>query len=324
MHRLVQAVVREWIPETEQHVWARAAARALNKAFPEASYPEWPLCDRLLPHAKAAANWVSEFGLTYVDVGFLLNEAAAFMRLRAYFHGSQQMHTQSLAFRQRDLLPDDPAVAESLNDSAFVYLDLYQDAKAEPLFRQALEICQKSLPESHSQQVLHLNNLGVVFSRMGKCAMAERLLKQAEDLAKKASEDHLYMYAVVLNSLAELYLKQGRIKDAQAAGKSSLVLRERIGNPEKLARSLVTLGEIESRKGNYGQAETWFTRALNLKGEVHGPEHPDLIPALIRYSRLLYKQGRSQEARDLEIRAEHIRSRFGLPHYVEIDCIDSS
>jgi tetratricopeptide (TPR) repeat protein len=322
VHRLVQAVQREQMLEVEQRDWSRKAVRALNRVFPEASYDQWPLCDRLLPHAKVAADYVARFSLGYEDAGFLLNEAAAFMRLRADFRASQQMHSQSLSIRERDLPADHPAVAESLNDTAFVYLDLYRYEDAEPLFRRAVEICNGTLPQDDPQRALHLNNLGHLYVRMGRCARAMPLLKKAEEITQGASADYLYMRAVVLNSLAELHLKMGNLTEAESECRRSLSIRQKIGNPEKLARSFVTLGEIQGKQGNHKTAEDSFIRALRLKSEVHGIEHPELIPVLMRYARLLSRVGRVERALELESRAERIRLRFELPPFNEADCIE--
>jgi tetratricopeptide (TPR) repeat protein len=322
IHRLLQAVVREQIPPEEQREWARRAVRALNRTFPEASFDKWHLCERLLPHARIAAGLVAQFELTYDDAGFLLNEVAAFMRLRADFEGSQKMHEQSLAVRQRYLPPGHEAIAESLNDTAFLLVDLYRYAEAEPLFRQALAIAQQTLPERDIQLVLYLNNLGNLYVRMSKCKMAESLLNQAEAIARNAPDDRLYMYAVVLNGLAELHLKRAQLREAEHVCRRSITLREKIGNPEKTARSYVTLGEIQHRSGDDQSAEESLRRALALKLNVHGFEHPDLIVTLRRCAGVLRARHKIQEALDLENRADRIRERFNLPAYIEESCND--
>jgi tetratricopeptide (TPR) repeat protein len=315
----VQEVIRDELPEIEQRKWVLMGVRALNKVFPEASYDQWPLCDRLLPHAKVAAEYAARFGLAYEDVGFLLNEAAAFMRLRADFEGSLRMHRQSLAIRERDLPAYHPAIAESLNDTACLFMDLYRYEEAEPLFRRAIEIARQVLSQDDSQYMLHLNNLGRLYVEIGRCKSATLLLEESLKIAEMASEEHLFMYAVVLNNVAELYLKLGQLSEAEDACIRSLRMREGIGNPEKLARSFVTLGEIKRRQRD-PSAEDWFTRALDLKSEVHGADHPDLLPLLKRYARLLYAQERLQEALELERRAQQIQSRFDLPQYSEAPC----
>jgi hypothetical protein len=67
------------------------------------------------------------------------------MRLRAGFEGSLQTHGQSLVIRERDLPADHPAIAESLNDTACLYMDLYGYEDAEPLFSTSDRNCSTSV-----------------------------------------------------------------------------------------------------------------------------------------------------------------------------------
>ena len=102
----------------------------------------------------------------------------------------------------------------------------------------------------------------------------------------------------------------------------SITLREKIGNPEKTARSYVTLGEIQHRSGDDQSAEESLRRVLALKLNVHGFEHPDLIVTLRRCAGVLRARHKIQEALDLENRADRIRERFNLPAYIEESCND--
>ena len=55
LHRLVQAVLQETLDAGTRKLWAERAVRAVNRAFPDVNISNWPLCNRLLPHALACA-----------------------------------------------------------------------------------------------------------------------------------------------------------------------------------------------------------------------------------------------------------------------------
>ena len=75
-------------------------------------------------------------------------------------------------------------------------------ARAEPLFRQALEIWKKALGEDHPDYAPSLNNLAALYQAMGDYARAEPLFREALEIRKKAlGEDHPD-YAESLNNLA--------------------------------------------------------------------------------------------------------------------------
>jgi tetratricopeptide (TPR) repeat protein len=61
---------------------------------------------------------------------------------------------------------------------------MHQYAKAEPLYKEALEIWQKVLGPEHPLTATSLNNLAALYQDMGDYAKAEPLLKEAlESLA---------------------------------------------------------------------------------------------------------------------------------------------
>jgi hypothetical protein len=59
MHRLTQAIVRDWLSPRER--WAGGAVELVASAFPSsiegvADPGQWPRCAQLLPHARVAAE----------------------------------------------------------------------------------------------------------------------------------------------------------------------------------------------------------------------------------------------------------------------------
>ena len=87
-------------------------------------------------------------------------------------------------------------------------------ARAEPLFRQALEIRKKALGESHPDYATSLNNLAVLYRAMGDYARAEPLFRQALEIQKKALGESHPDYATSLNNLAEAVPVHGRLRAA--------------------------------------------------------------------------------------------------------------
>jgi len=102
-----------------------------------------------------------------------------------------------------------PDTAQSLNNLAALYLAMGDHAKAEPLFKEALEVRQKVLGRDHPGTAQSLNNLAALYQAMGDYAKAEPLDKEALEIRQKVlGRDHL-LTAVSLNDLAALYLAMG-------------------------------------------------------------------------------------------------------------------
>jgi tetratricopeptide (TPR) repeat protein len=119
-----------------------------------------------------------------------------------------------LAIKEKLLSPDDPVVANSLNDLSALYYEQGKDAQAEPLLRRALAIQEKALGPDHPHVAISLNNSATLHYKHGNYAQAEPLFRRALAIREKAlGLDHPKV-ADSLNKLAMLYQKQG--KDAQA------------------------------------------------------------------------------------------------------------
>ena len=160
---------------------------------------------------------------------------------------------------------------------------------------------------------LALNNLGITYVRSGKYSEAQPLLEQALAAEERSSDRQDFFYATILNNVAELRLGQGDLDDAFRLCDEGLQLREQIGNPEKLGRSYITMATVLARRGQNGEAEKFFAKALGNREAVFGAEHPELLLALRRYSEWLALQGRHDQAAAMQRRIVDICTRYDIP-----------
>ena len=80
------------------------------------------------------------------------------------------------------------------------------------------------------------------------------------------------------------------------------------GNPLLLS-SLYSLAAYYQEQGELGKAEFQYKRALNLKEQLSGPEHPDVATILHNYAGLLREANRYKEAENLSARADAIMAK---------------
>jgi tetratricopeptide (TPR) repeat protein len=106
-------------------------------------------------------------------------------------------------------------LGRNMNNLALLYQSMGDNAKAEPLYRQALDIRKKALGDKHPDYSASLNNLAVLYYAIGDYAKAEPLVRQALDIQKKALGDKHPDYAQSFNNLAELYRAMGDYAKAE-------------------------------------------------------------------------------------------------------------
>ena len=83
------------------------------------------------------------------------------------------------------------------------------------------------------------------------------------------------------------------------------------GNPLVLS-SLHSLAVFYRERGEYEKAEFQYKRALVLKEQISGPNHPDVAIILRNYAALLREAERHSEAQNLSARAKAIQSKHSI------------
>ncbi|HEY0754932.1 MAG TPA: tetratricopeptide repeat protein [Ktedonobacteraceae bacterium] len=149
MHRLVQDIVRDTLEPEIQHTWIERSALALIATFPKIEAPDWPACERLLPHALQCIQWLDQARIDSPEAARLLNQTAYYLDDRARYGDAEPLYRRALAIRERVLGGEHPDTAHSLNNLAGLYRVQGRYRDAEPLYRRALEINERVLGVEH-------------------------------------------------------------------------------------------------------------------------------------------------------------------------------
>ena len=124
IHRLIQEVVCADMEEKDRRTWTERAALAVNAAFPEdPDFRNWSLCDRLLPHARLAADAIEHYGLHSGPLSRLLNQTAYYLHVRARYAEADPLYRRALDIDEAAYRPDHPNVATHLNNLAQLLKD---------------------------------------------------------------------------------------------------------------------------------------------------------------------------------------------------------
>ncbi|MEH2386054.1 MAG: tetratricopeptide repeat protein [Nostoc sp.] len=184
--------------------------------------------------------------------------------------------------------------------------------KAEPWYKQCLEITKKRLGEEHPSVATSFNNLAGLYYSQGKYSEAEPLLTQALALWRKLLGEEHPDAATSLSNLAELYRSQGRYNEAEPLFIQTLALQRKLLGEEHpdVALSLNNLAELYRCQGRYSKAEPLLIQALGLWRKLLGEEHPDVALSLNNLALLYDSQGRYSEAEPLYIQALALRRKL--------------
>jgi tetratricopeptide (TPR) repeat protein len=161
---------------------------------------------------------------------------------------------------------NDVRLASSLEILAELYRAQKRYGDAEPLYRRALAIREKSQGPEHSAVAETLSGLGDLYRAEGRYADAEPLYRRALAIWEANYGPRHPQVAAALESLADLYRTEDR----------------------------------------YADAEPLYRKALATWEATLGRTHPHVASLLESYATILHGLGREAEARALQARARAI------------------
>jgi eukaryotic-like serine/threonine-protein kinase len=188
--------------------------------------------------------------------------------------------------------------ASLLNNLAVHYHGTGDFARAEPLFREALDLDRRVYGARHAQVAGVLNNLASAVHYQGRHAEAEALYREAIEIGRDAyGNEHSYVGQFVEN-LATLYADMERHDDAALHYREALRIVSLEFDPRSVRVAMLKRNYALNRHavGEFGEAEALLRTSLEVVLEELGPEH--LYVALTRTSlgRTLTAAGRAHEA----------------------------
>ena len=314
-HRLVQAVVRDWMSKDELARYRDAMIDALSVRFPDKAYNNpscWPECASLLPHAHAVLDDTDyDQDGCWQERAILLNNIGEYHYGRAAYADAESLFHHALEIREEHLGPEHPDVAYSLNNLAVVLEAKGKYAEAEPLYRRALAIKEDKLGSEHPEVAYSLNNLAGLLKTKENLADAELLYRRALQITEDNLGPEHPDVATSLDNLAGLLETKGKYAEAEPLYRRALAIREDKLGPDHpyVASSLNNLAGLLQKKGKYAEAEPLYRRALAIREDKLGQEHPDFAISLGNLAILLEARKKFTEAKQLYSRALRIMEK---------------
>jgi TonB family protein len=199
----------------------------------------------------------------------------------------------------------DLAEADRLSESV---IKLYGERKfdeALPRAKRVLELREKALPSDDPATVAAVVNLAEIQFARGKPYDAQSLFERALKSTERNSGPESRKVSGILDRLAIVNYALGNPEKTEGYYRRSLAVREKVFSPEheEVAHSLYNLAEFYQFQGDYKKAEPLYQRLVDIR-KKNGESQPSSFgEALERYSCLLRKTKRQDEADQLEYQA---------------------
>ena len=211
-------------------------------------------------------------------------DAAFFLGQSLYEQG--QYKESAVAYQHcLQLRPDDPT---ALNNTGVSLMKAGDYASAEPLYRRAVEITEKTLGLDHPDVAMSLNNLAELLRKKattrGPSRCSGRLWRSREGAgtgSPRCSEEP--------QQPRRAASERRGLRGSRAAYRRALAINEAALGPNhpEVATNLNNLAGLLREERDYAGAEPLYRRSLAIREAALGPNHPDVANSLNNLAGLL-------------------------------------
>jgi CHAT domain-containing protein/Tfp pilus assembly protein PilF len=248
-------------------------------------------------------------GAAPLEVAIVRRDLAHILQRGRDYAAAVSHFEQAAAAFEAALGADHPATADVWTNLAATYAGLGQRAKAEALAQRSLEVTEKALGPEHPQVALCLVTLANLREDVQDLDRGGELLRRALAIIDKAQGAGRQM-GVILNNLGSQLIARQQFEQADELLQRSLRIQEDYGEQgANLAITLQNLGITARQRRDFAKAEAHYLRALALRRQSLGPEHPDIALNLNNLATLYRSTGDLPRSLETNLQALSILER---------------
>ena len=201
----------------------------------------------------------------------ICNEMIGFYRSVSAFEKAYQASEDVLLLMEELKLEDTEHFATTLLNAATAYSAGGDFTQAVRLYRQAVQIYDRILPQGDYRQAGLYNNMSILFEKMNENAEAVEAAKKALAIIERLPDNEAQT-ATTLTNLALIYFKLSENEEAKTCLSRALALFEKDGENlnEHYSGALAGMGEACYRDGEYEKALSYYEKALELVKQHYG------------------------------------------------------
>lgn len=207
-----------------------------------------------------------------------------------------------------------------------VYLELGDYAKAEAMYREALNLAKRVYGQEHPEVATALDNVSMVLYRQGKVAGAEALEREVLAMRTRILGNDDPHVAMSLINLAAYLQAEGKLPEAETVNRQALAAsRKAFGSDdENSVAALNNLGCVLCLEGKLPEAEGIAREVLTKERKRLGNDHPDVATLVNNLAKILADEGKTREAESTFREALALRTKvLGNDHPDVAQTLDS-
>ncbi|KAK4164409.1 hypothetical protein QBC43DRAFT_262507 [Cladorrhinum sp. PSN259] len=344
MHKFVQEATRYGLSvrnSEDEAYFSNAALQVIAKLFPERKREAWAECEKYVAHAVQVGEW-AEICKKKVEVSNLLDRISNYLYDRGRWREKEPVDERAYKLRCEVLGEKHPDTISSISNLATTYHAQGRYDEADLIYIKVLELRREVLGEKHPHTISTMAFLAATYHTKGRYGEAESTYTKVLELQREAIGEKHPDTIRSMASLAMVYFTQGRYSKAEQmkievlklrgevlgekhphtiSSMASLAIiyhaqgrylrREVLGekHPDTIS-SMASLATTYYAQGRYGEAESTYTKVLELQREAIGEKHPDTISSIADLATIYFEQGRHGESEPMYIQVLDLRRKI--------------
>jgi tetratricopeptide (TPR) repeat protein len=269
--------------------------------------------EALLLLEKAYNMRVAAVGENHLSLRTVLNDQArVYMELGKY-SDAETCIMKVLSLVEEKLGKNHSQYLNYARSLGVLYFYMQRFSEAEVIFRDLLV----KNTDKHGQESYHvamtLYTLSVSLSKQNKQDEAEQLLHRALSIFEKVAPPEDGQFVAAKSNLATLNYEKGNYEDAEQGILHVIDVLKKLGREESLdmAKLQGNLAKVYEKQERWTEAETLLQSVLSCYAEK-APDNKEQIEYLRRYSTVLEKLDRQDEAERYKAKVEELESKQEL------------
>jgi len=226
---------------------------------------------------KALDIRTKALGPKHLGVAELYNEMGILYGELGQYADSLETHKKALNIRLLELEKFHSDIAQSYDNVGLAYWRMAKYKEALEYMQMALDIRINLFGDNHPDTADSYNHISLVHFDMRKYNQALETCSKALKIKLEKLGNKHYSLCYIQNNLGIYYLAMGKLDKASECHKEGLSLLSQLGprHPE-VATSMVLLGNVCTKMGNYNEAFSHLNSALKIRLDTFGEEHPSV------------------------------------------------
>jgi tetratricopeptide (TPR) repeat protein len=303
VHRLIQAVVKDGLTESEICAWRGKIVDMCDFALPHRVMIDEPFPNDVIPLSRLVST---QFLSPLLDAAEICNEKAAttlrrfgwFLQEDGKYDDSERLVQQSVMIYKRLFGEECENCLLAMNRLARIYNYQGRLKESGSLGRHVLEVSKRVLGEEHSGTLEAKDSLAVIYSSMGEFTEAVALGKAVlEARGRIFGEEHPDTLDI-MSTLASTYWSMGKLMEAMHLEEKVFEAMERILGEEHL-HTLTTKANLAMTywdMGRLSEALALEKSVLEAREKILGGEHPHTLTTKANLAMTYKEMGKLKEA----------------------------